>query len=371
MSLVHGILAGADSIDDMNVLRAGSTGLILGHRVMAPSTLGTFLRAFTFGHVRQLDRVLDVALARAWETGAGPGDGPLVIDIDSFIGEVHSDQKQGAGYGYTKKLGYHPILAVRADTGEVLHIRNRKGKANTQRGAARFVDELIARVRRAGHHGPIIIRADSGFENHKVFKTLDARGIEFSIGVKQSKTIRQLIALIPETDWVTVENYPDTGEAQIAETTLKGFRLIVRRTRLVGAQAELFPDWRHHAFATNRTIPTLIADIDHRDHATIELAIRDLKDEALAHFPSGRMHANSAWTVIAALAHNLGRWTTQIAQPDQPVQTARTRRRQLITIPARLTRTSRQWTLRMPARWPWQHQFNTILTAIRALPART
>jgi hypothetical protein len=371
MSLVHGILAGADSIDDMNVLRAGSTGLILGHRVMAPSTLGTFLRAFTFGHVRQLDRVLDVALARAWETGAGPGELPLVVDIDSFIGEVCSEQKQGAGYGYTKKLGYHPIVAVRSDTGEVLHIRNRKGKANTQRGVARFVDELLARVRRAGHLGPIIIRADSGFENHKLMKILDARGIEFSIGVKQSPTITQLIAQVPEESWVTIANYPDTGEAQIAETTLKGFRLIVRRTRLVGAQAELFPDWRHHAFATNRTSPTLVADTDHRDHATIELAIRDLKDQALAHFPSGRMHANSAWTVIAALAHNLGRWSTQIALPHLPVQTAQSRRRHLFQIPARLTRTSRRWTLRMPARWPWQNQFNTVLDAIRALPART
>jgi len=371
MSLVHGMLAGADSIDDMNVLRAGSTQLILGHRVMAPSTLGTFLRAFTFGHVRQLDRVLDVALARAWQAGAGPGELPLVIDIDSFIGEVCSEQKHGAGYGYTKKLGYHPILAVRSDTGEVLHIRNRKGNANTQRGVARFVDELLARVRRAGHAGQVIIRADSGFENHKLMGALHARGVEFSIGVKQSPTIKKLIAAIPETDWVTITNYPDTGEAQIAETTLKGFRLIVRRTRLVGAQAELFPDWRHHAFATNRTSPMLIADIDHRDHATIELAIRDLKDQALAHFPSGQMHANSAWTVIAALAHNLGRWSTQIAQPHQPVQTARSRRRHLFQIPARLTRTSRQWTLRMPARWPWQDQFTTILDAIRALPSLT
>ena len=170
MSLVHGMLAGADRIDQMNVLRAGSTSLILGHRVMAPSTLGTFLRAFTFGHVRQLDRVLDVALARAWAAGAGPGDGPLVIDVDSFIGEVCSDRKQGASYGYTRKLGYHPILAVRSDTGEVLHIRNRKGEANTQRGFRRFVEELIARVRRAGHTGPIIIRADSGFENRKLMR---------------------------------------------------------------------------------------------------------------------------------------------------------------------------------------------------------
>ena len=371
LSLVHGMLAGADSIDDMNVLRAGSTGLVLGHRVMAPSTLGTFLRAFTFGHVRQLDRVLDAALGRAWQAGAGPGDGPLVIDIDSFIGEVHSDQKQGASYGYTRQLGYHPILAVRSDTGEVLHIRNRKGRANTQRGASRFVDELLARVRRAGHHGQVIIRTDSGFENHKVMRALDRQGVEFSIGVKQSKTIRALIDQIPETDWVPVTDYPDTGEAQIAETRLGSWRLIVRRTRLVGAQAELFPDWRHHCFATNRTVPMLTADIDHRDHATVELAIRDLKDQALAHFPSGRYAANSAWTVIAALAHNLGRWATQIGQPNKPVQTARARRRHLLAIPARLTRSSRLWTLRMPARWPWQTDFTTILTAIRALPART
>jgi hypothetical protein len=371
MSLVHGMLGGADSIDDMNVLRAGSTGLVLGHRVMAPSTLGTFLRAFTFGHVRQLDHVLDVTLARAWGTSAGPGDGPLVIDIDSFVGEVCGEQKQGASYGYTRQLGYHPILAVRADTGEVLHIRNRKGKANTQRGAGRFVDELLARVRRGGHTGRIVIRADIGFENHKVMKALNTRGVEFSIGVKQSKKIQKLIEQIPEADWVTVVDYPDTGEAQIAETTLGSWRLIVRRTRLVGAQAELFPDWRHHAFATNRTVPTMVADIDHRDHATIELVIRDLKDQALAHFPSGRFAANSAWTVIAAIAHNLGRWATQIGLPTRPVQTARSRRRQLLQIPARLSRTSRQWTLRMPVRWPWQTDFNTILDTIRDLPSLT
>jgi len=371
MSLVHGMLAGADSIDQMNVLRAGSTGLVLGHRVMAPSTLGTFLRAFTFGHVRQLDHVLDQALVRAWESGAGPGELPLVIDIDSFIGEVHGDQKQGASYGYTRQLGYHPILAVRSDTGELLHIRNRKGNANTQRGAARFVDELLARVRRAGHSGLIVIRADTGFENYKVMRALDREGVEFSIGVKQSKTIRALIAEIPEADWVMVADYPQTGEAQIAETMLGDWRLIVRRTRLLGAQAELFPDWRYHCFATNRTLPTLTADIDHRDHATIELVIRDLKDQALAHFPSGQFNANSAWTVIAALAHNLGRWVTQIGQPNQPIQTARSRRRQLLQIPGRLTRTSRQWTLRMPARWPWQNAFTAVLGMIRALPALT
>jgi hypothetical protein len=371
MSLVHGMLAGADSIDDMNVLRAGSTGLILGHRVMAPSTLGTFLRAFSFGHVRQLDHVLDVALGRAWDAGAGPDELPLVIDIDSFIGEVHGDHKQGAGYGYTRQLGYHPILAVRSDTGEVLHIRNRKGKANTQRGVRRFVDELLARVRRAGHGGRVVIRADSGVENHQLMRALDRQDVEFSIGVKQSKQVRALIEQIPDADWVTIDDYPETGQAQIAETRLGTWRLIVRRTRLIGAQAELFPDWRHHCFATNRTVAILVADVDHRDHATIELVIRDLKDQALKHFPSAQFNANSAWTVIAALAHNLGRWSTQIGLPNQPVQTADTRRRRLLQIPGRLTRTSRQWTLRMPARWPWHTDFTTILDAIRALPALT
>ncbi len=371
MTLVHGMVAGADSIDDMNVLRAGSSGLILGHRVMAPSTLGTFLRAFTFGHVRQLDRVLDVALARAWEAGAGPGELPLVMDLDSFIGEVHGYEKQGAGYGYTRAFGYHPIVATRADTGEVLHIRNRKGQANTQRGAERFVDELLARVRRAGHTGEIIIRADSGFENHKLMRSLDRQGVEFSIGVKQSKTVRSLIAEILEEDWIPVPDYPETGEAQIAETTLAGFRLIVRRSRLVGDQAELWPDWRHHCFLTNRTLPALVADIDHRDHASIELTIRDLKDQALAHFPTGRYPANSAWTVIAALAHNLARWITLIGLPNRPVQTAAIRRRHLLQVPGRLTRTSRRWTLRLPARWPWKTDFLTVLDAIRALPART
>ncbi|HEX7462878.1 MAG TPA: IS1380 family transposase [Dermatophilaceae bacterium] len=371
MSLVHGMLAGADSIDDMNVLRAGSTGLVLGHAVMAPSTLGTFLRSFTFGHVRQLDHVLDESLRRAWAAGAGPGDQRLVIDIDSFVGEVHGYKKQGASYGYTKQLGYHPLLATRGGTGEVLHIRNRKGKANTQRGNPRFVDELLARVRRAGANGTILIRADTGFENHKLFKAFDARGVEFSIGVKQRKTVRALIDLIDEDAWVTLADYPEGGEAQIAETKLGDWRLIVRRTRLVGKQAELFPNWQYFAFATNRTEPLLLVEAEHREHAVVELAIRDLKDQALAHFPSGEFAANSAWTVIAALAHNLGRWTSLIGLPDDTTRTAATRRRRLFRIPGRLTRTARQWTLRMPARWPWQTDFTTALNTLRALPALT
>ncbi len=153
MSLIYAIALGADSIDDCELLRSGRTRRLLGGWVAAPSTLGTFLRAFTFGHVRQLDRVLGEALTRAWQAGAGPDDGRLVVDVDSFVGEVHGYQKQGAAFGYTRQRGYHPILAARAETRELLHLRLRKGSANTQRGILRFTDELIARVGRAGATG--------------------------------------------------------------------------------------------------------------------------------------------------------------------------------------------------------------------------
>jgi hypothetical protein len=371
MSLVHGMLAGGDCIDDMDVLRAGRSGLVLGHRVMAPSTLGTFLRAFTFGHVRQLDRVLDQTLTRAWAAGAGPGERRLVIDVDSFIGEVCGYHKQGAGYGYTHKLGYHPLLATCAGSLEVLHIRNRKGQANTQRGQQRFLDELLARVRRAGATGTILIRADSGFENKKVFARLDGQGVQFSIGVKQHKHIREAIEQIAEEQWQPLEDYPEGGEAQIAETTLGKWRLVVRRVRTLAEQAQLFATWQHFAFATNRREPLELVEAEHREHAVVELAIRDLKDQALAHFPSGKFHANSAWCVIAALAHNLGRWTGMIGLPDQVPRTARTRRRRLFEIPGRLTRSARQWTLHMPARWPWRADYDRALARIRALPAAT
>jgi hypothetical protein len=371
MTLVSAMALGADCIDDCDVLRSGQTGAVLGHGVSAPSTLGTFLRAFTFGHVRQLDRVLADCLERAWVAGAGPGDGRLVIDVDSFVGEVYGYDKQGAGYGYTHKRGYHPIVATRAGTGEVLHIRARKGSANTSRGALRFVEELIPRVQRAGATGPKLLRADSGFWNGKIMARLERAGWTYSIGVRQQKHITAAIAAIPETDWQTLEDYPEGGEAQIAQTMLGRQRLIVRRTRLVGAQAELWPDWRHFAFLTNRTDAIELVEAEHRQHAVVELAIRDLKDQALAHFPSGKFLANAAWTVIAALAHNLLRWTTVIGLPDTTIPTARTLRRRLLTVPGRITRTARTVTLRLPARWPWETQFLTALKRLRAVPALT
>jgi hypothetical protein len=371
MTLVSAMALGADCIDDCGVLRSGQTRAVLGHGVSAPSTLGTFLRAFTFGRVRQLDRVLAESLSRAWAAGAGPADGRLVVDVDSFVGEVYGYDKQGAGYGYTHKRGYHPIVATRAQTGEVLHIRARKGSANTSRGALRFVEELIPRVQRAGATGPKLLRADSGFWNTKIMARLQSAGWTYSIGVRQQPHVKAAVAAIPEPDWQTLEDYPEGGEAQIAQTMLGRQRLIVRRTRLIGAQAELWPDWRHFAFLTNRTDAMEIVESEHRQHAVVELAIRDLKDQALAHFPSGKFLANAAWTVIAALAHNLLRWTTLIGLPDTVIPTARTLRRRLLTVPGRITRTARTVTLRMPARWPWEAQFLTVLERLRAVPPLT
>jgi hypothetical protein len=368
MALVFAMVLGADSIDDTELLRAGRTRRLLGGWMPAPSTLGTFLRAFTFGHVRQLDRLLGEALVRAWRAGAGPGDGRLVIDVDSFVGEVCGRLKQGAAYGYTKLLGYHPILATRADTREVLHIRLRKGSANTQKGMLRFCDELIARVARTGASGVKLLRADSGFWNVKVFCRLQDAGWQYSIGVRMTKHVRASAEQIDEQAWQTIP-YPLEGEAQIAETTHGGRRLIVRRTRLVGAQAQLWPDWRHFAFITNRTEDITIVEAEHRDHAVVEQVIADLKDQALVHFPSGEFNANGAWTVLGALAHNLLRWTQLIGLPDTTIRAARTLRRRLITIAGRLTRHGRSWTLHLPARWPWHGDYITALARIRALPA--
>ena len=369
MTLVSAMALGADCIDDCDVLRAGRTGQVVGHAVAAPSTLGTFLRSFTFGHVRQLDRVLAETLRRAWAAGAGPGAKRLVVDVDSFVGEVFGRSKQGAAFGYTRQRGLHPILATRADTGEVLHIRLRTGSANTSRGIGRFCDELIARLKRAGATGPKLLRADSGFWSKTTFDRLDRAGWQFSIGVRLQPQVRAAIEQIDETAWQTLEDYPPTSIAQIAETTLNGRRLIIRRVRTLDRQGELLPSWEHFAFATNRTDSLALVEAEHRQHAVIELAIRDLKDQALAHFPSGRFMANAAWTVIAALAHNLLRWTSVLGLPGQTIRAARTVRRRLLALPGRLTRTARTWTLHLPARWPWQHQFLAALKHIRALPA--
>src|SRR5215217_3469560 len=201
MTLLSAMALGADCIEDCDVLRSGQTAAVLGHRVAAPSTIGTFLRAFSFGHVRQLDRVLAESLMRAWAAGAGPGDGRLVVDIDSFVGEVHGYQKQGAGFGYTRRRGYHPLLASRADSGEVLHVRLRKGRAASARGVVRFTDELIARLARTGASGVRLLRADSAFWNRKLIARLENAGWLYSISVRLQFWVPDAIAQIPESGW--------------------------------------------------------------------------------------------------------------------------------------------------------------------------
>ncbi|HET6950773.1 MAG TPA: IS1380 family transposase [Acidimicrobiales bacterium] len=258
LTLVSAIVAGGSHIDHADVLRSGATRAVLPFRVMAPSTLGTFLRAFTFGHVRQLDAVIAEALRCAWRLGAGPGEETMTIDMDSTVCEVHGRQKQGAAYGYTRTLGYHPLLATCAETGEVLHARLRKG--SSQRGAKRFVEELVARLRRAGAPAAMCLRADSGFWSHALVDTLARLGVGWSITVTINPAIRAAIEAIDHDAWVPI-TYPDGGEAAVAETTYtpgrvagRSYRLVVRRSRLTApAQQALWPDWRYHAFVTCAT----------------------------------------------------------------------------------------------------------------------
>jgi hypothetical protein len=370
LTLVYAMAAGATHIDHADVLRAGATTEVLPHQVMAPSTLGTFLRGFTFGHLRQLDAVVGEAIRRAWSLLTLPAR--LVVDLDSTICEVSGKKKVGAAYGYTKALGYHPMLATRADTGEVLHARMRKGSANTQRGAKRFVEELVARLRRAGALGTIILRMDSGFWSKETMATMRRLGVSYTMAVRTgNKAISGAISTIPDDAWVGID-YTDDGEAQVAETTYEGQRLIVRRTRLVGAQATLWPDWRHFAFLTDLPGTAVELDAFHRRHAVVELDIRDLKEGAgMEHCPSGNFWANGAWLACAVLAHNLIRWTQILGDLDDDADhrpaVARTIRTRFISMPGRLVNRSGTPVLRAPTRWPWRVSFASALDNLRAL----
>jgi len=371
LTLVHAMVAGASHIDHADVLRAGASDQVLAHRVMAPSTLGTFLRGFTFGHLRQLDAVAAEVLRRAWALMVLPER--LVVDLDSTICEVTGKLKAGAAFGYTKVLGYHPLLATRADTGEVLHARMRKGSANTQRGAKRFVEELVPRLRRAGASGAIVLRMDSGFWSKETIATLVRLGVSYTMAVRTAdRAISRAIAAIADDAWVAI-CYPDDGEAQVAETTYKGQRLVVRRTRLVGAQATLWPDWRHFAFLTDLGASAVEVDAFHRQHATVELDIRDLKEGAgLEHCPSGNFWANGAWLACAVLAHNLICWTQILGEihdvdTEKRPATSHTLRTRFISMPARLVNRSGTPMLRAPTRWPWRESFAHALGTLRTL----
>jgi hypothetical protein len=380
LTLVSAILAGATHIDHADRLRAGATQKVLPFRVMAPSTLGTFLRSFTFGHVRQLDAVIAETIRRAWSSGVGPKDAPVTFDLDSTICQVHGYKKEGAAYGYTRQLCYHPLLATRADTGEVLHARLRKG--SSQRGAKRFCEELVARVRRAGAGGPLRLRADAGFFSWDLIKTLTRLGVHWSITVRINQSVCQAISAISEEDWEDID-YPEGGQAQVAETTYttgggatkrgrRSVRLVVRRTRLTEpAQQALWPNWRYHAFITNLEMETVDVDEFHRDHASCELAIKDLKEGAgLEHCPSGKFFANAAWLCCAVLAHNLTRWSVRLGRlhPEGQLTVTRTIRNRVFSLPGRLVNRSGRLILRFPRQWPWATAFLVALGRLRALP---
>ena len=374
MTVIHSALAGGDSIDDCDALRAGSTEAVLGHAVLAPSTLGTFLRSFTWGHARQLDRVSAELLARAWRAGAGPGEAPVTIDIDSSIHETYGLQKQGgAKFTHTKVRGYHPLYAVIAGTADVVHSRLRGGNANSGRGAAGFVTETVNRVRAAGATGPLTLRADSGFYSHKVVDACRRTAVRYSITVKLNKALHKAIAAIPDDAWVPIPYFLDG--ADVAETTYRPFgkkaplvRLIVRRVKPTpGSQLALFVDYSHHAFITDRDGDTLELEADHRRHAVVEDAVRDLKyGVGLNHLPSGRFGANAAWLNLNVTAHNLARWVSRLGLGETLIATDTLRRRHLRT-PGRLTRSARKLTLHLPTRWPWAQQFTNSLTQLRSV----
>ncbi len=277
MTLVASALAGGDCIDDADALRAGGTARVLGCVVKAPSTLGTFLRSFRWGHVRQLDRVGRELLAKAWAAGARPGDAPFTIDLDSTICETYGLVKEGARHhGYTGQRGYHPLLAIAAGTGDVLMSRLREGRANTVRGAAHFLRETVSRVRYSGARGQLTVRADRGCYAHALVKVCREMDVGYSITVRQHQSLHNLIEAIPEQDWTPIPYWMD-GAADVAETSYTPFqsepnaapvRLIVRRVKPTpGSQLALFVSYSYHGCITDREGETLALEADHRRHA--------------------------------------------------------------------------------------------------------
>jgi Transposase DDE domain group 1 len=383
-ALVAGMVAGADSIDDMGVLRHGAMGrLFVG--VRAPSTLGTFLRAFRFGHVRQLDAVAARLLAGLAQHSPliTPGATVTYLDVDDTVRATYGYAKQGAGYGYTGVKGLNALLATVSSTSAapvIVASRLRKGSANSARGAARLVTDAIKTSRRCGVDGLLVLRTDSAYYGHQVVAAARRHGARFSITARQDRAVRRAIASIPDDAWTTIR-YPKAlfdeqlglwvSDAEVAEVPFTAFtskpkarqvtaRLIVRRVRdanpdhvHVNAQGELFPVWRHHTVFTDSPLPMLEAEADHRRHAIVEQVIADLKNGPLAHLPSGRFAANSAWLVLAGIAFNLTRAVGALTSLTHAKATTATIRAQLINIAARVATSARCTTLHLPAAWPW------------------
>ena len=385
-ALVAGMVAGADSIDDMALLRHGGMGRLFTG-VRAPSTLGTFLRAFTFGHVRQLDAVASRLLVNlAGHTPLLPGAAELAyVDVDDTVRQTYGYAKQGAGRGYSGVKGLNALIAVVSTPGSapvIAATRLRKGSTNSAKGAARFVAEALITAGKAGATGIRVLRADSAFYNHDVIAAAGRRHARFSITARQNPSIRNAIAGIKDDEWTTIK-YPNAvfdedqqrwiSDAQVAEIGYTAFtsgakanrvtaRLIVRRVPDLNPanQSELFTVYRYHAVFTDSPLPMLAAEAAHRAHAIVEQVIADLKNGPLAHLPSGSFAANSAWLVCATIAFNLTRAAGALASTVHARATTGTIRAQLINVPGRLARSARKMTLHLPSGWPWQNAWEQL-----------
>jgi hypothetical protein len=393
-SLVAGMVTGADSIDDMAVLRHGAMDrLVTGTR--APSTLGTFLRAFTFGHVRQLDAVaarLLANLARRAPLLAG-ATGLVYVDVDDTVRQTYGYAKQGAGRGYTGVKGLNALIATvstPASAPAIAAARLRKGSTASARGAPRLIADALVTARAAGATGVRVLRADSAFYSREVIAACRRHNSRFSITARQDPAVRKAIANIGADAWTPIK-YTNAvwdeaaqawiSDAEVAEVPYTAFaskpkakqvtaRLIVRRVPDANPahQSELFTVYRYHAVFTDSPLPMLEAEKAHRGHAIIEQVIADLKNGPLAHLPSGHFWANSAWLICAAIAFNLTRAAGALASALHAKATTGTIRAQLINVPARLARSARRLALHLPANWPWEHAWQRLFAAARHGP---
>jgi len=395
--LVAGMVAGADCIDDMALLRHGAMRR-LTTGVRAPSTLGTFLRSFTFGHVRQLDAVasrLLINLSRHAPLLVGAGE-LAYIDVDDTVRQTYGYAKQGAARGYTGAKGLNALIAIVSTPSSapvIAAARLRKGSAGSSRGAARLVADALVTAKAAGATGVRVLRADSAFYSRDVVAAATRARSAFSITTRQDPAIRRAIAAIEEHAWTPIKYTnavydPDQqgwiSDAQVAEVPYTAFtsrpkaehvtaRLIVRRVKDMNPahQSELFTAYRYHAVFTNSPLPMLAAESAHRAHAIVEQVIADLKNGPLAHLPSGKFWANSAWLVCAAIAFNLTRAAGTLASAFHAKATTATIRAQLINVPARLSRSARRVRLHLPTSWPWETPWQQLLHAARHGPPTT
>jgi hypothetical protein len=401
---VLGMCAGADSIEDMALLRHGAMGRVFSG-IYAPSTLGSFLRAFTFGHVRQLDavasRLLGGLAAQPGRTGATPllGEGRVLVDVDDTIVEVHGYAKQGAGFGYSGVRGLNALLATASTTASaplVVAQRLRRGSCGSPRGARRLVADALATLARLAPGRAVLLRADSAFYGADTVGAAVRAGAEVSVTVRQDRRVKASIAAIAEDAWTPIGYrhavFDQTSgrwisRAEVAEIPFTAFgsrplaqqvsgRLVVRRIPELNPtdQDGLFDTWRFHAFFTTTdpgTLDTVAADKTHRGHAIVEQVHADLKNSALAHLPSGRFPANAAWLVLAVIAFNLTRTAACLTRSQLAKATTHTIRRTLISVPARVATSARRLRLHLPRGWPWQQAWTELFDQAWGPPPST